>query len=473
MSQQSSTVDTPGDPPRTPPGPQGWSWLSLARRFLGAGDSDTTDILQWLKAEYGDVVNVYFDGDAYVLSDPEHVQYVLETNQGNYRKSAVYDEQLGELFGRGLLTAEGDLWRRQQKLVRPMFQPTTIRTFVDLIAAETRTMIDRWSERAERDESIDLLAETERVTLSIIGKAMFSEDMEQHADEMREALRVVRTEFQRQTKAFGITVPRWVPTPHNRRTDRAEEYFDSLVYDLIEKRKGRAEEFDDLLSMLMRARTEAGERMEDEQIRDEIVTFLLAGHETTATALTWTWYLLAHNPDIHRELHARALDASWSAGSATPDETMLDEQPFVKQCVQEGMRIYPPVPAFSREIIEEDRLGDYAVPAGSDVLLSQFLVHRDPTIWPDPLDYRPERFDPDEDHDRPKYSYFPFGGGARMCIGRKFALVEAQIILGMAVRELRLELESPRHPHYDDIDRSSAVTMAPGEPIRMQVHDWD
>lgn len=453
--------------PRNPPGPERWNWLSLARQFLG---SDTTETLSTLRDEYGDVVRVYFDGEAYVVSNPGYVQHVLEANQGNYAKADVYDEELGEVFGEGLLTAEPTRWQRQQELIRPVFMPATIRTFSDLVAEETRAMLDRWRGYADRGEPIDLLSETERVTLLIIGKAMFSTDMAEEAERMQEALHVFRDEFKRQTSSMGPTLPRWVPIPHNRRMEAALDYLDDFVYDLIDKRHGREDEFDDLLTMLMQARTDDGERMDDEQVRDEIVTFLLAGHETTATALAWTWYLLAHNPEHHRRLHEAAVDAPWLEGDA-PDATRFDEQPFVKQCVQEGMRIFPPVPAFSRKTVEPDRLGPYQVDPGTELIMSQFLVHRDPTIWDDPLDYRPGRF-AEEAPERPRYGYFPFGGGARMCIGREFSLLEAQIILGMAVRDAKLELESPRYEHFDDIGRSSAVTMTPAERIEMRVGEW-
>ncbi|MFC5973064.1 cytochrome P450 [Halomarina salina] len=468
MARSSTFIDESDLLPRDPPGPERWNWLSLARQFLSA---DTTETLAMLREDYGDVVKVYFDGEAYVVSNPTYVQHVLEANQGNYAKADVYDEELGEVFGQGLLTAEPATWQRQQELIRPMFMPATIRTFADLVAEETRAMLDRWKEYADRGEPIDLLSETERVTLLIIGKAMFSEDMADEADRMQEALHVFRDEFKRQTRSVGPTLPRWVPTPHNRQMEEALDYLNGFVYDLIEKRRGREDEFDDLLTMLLQARTDDDERMADEQIRDEIVTFLLAGHETTATALAWTWYLLAHHPEQHRRLHDAALDAPWLDGDS-PDPTRFEEGPFVKQCVQEGMRIYPPVPAFSRQAIDSDRLGPYQVDPGTELIMSQFLVHRDPSIWDDPLDYRPDRFDGDGP-DCPRYGYFPFGGGARMCIGREFSLLEARIILGMAVRDVKLELESPDYHHYDDIGRDSAVTMTPAERIEMRVGEWE
>ncbi|RXK50396.1 cytochrome P450 [Halorientalis pallida] len=324
-------------------------------------------------------------------------------------------------------------------------------------------MLDRW---ASRDE-IDLLEQMERVTLSIIGTAMFSADVERHAADIRAALQVLRRGFQREVGVVP-TFPEWIPSPHNRRMQGAIDDIDAVVHELIDARRGRADEYDDLLSKLLTARTDEGARMDDEQIRDELVTVLLAGHETTAAALTWTWYLLANNPGVHERLHDHAADAD-------PTETVgssagaADDASFVKQCVQEAMRIYPPVPVITREAIDPDEIDGYEIPAGAEVVLSQFVVHRDPDLWEDPLAYRPERFAPGEREAQPTYSFFPFGGGQRICIGRLFALAEAQLILARVVSEVRLTLRSPTH---DTPAVDSAVTMVPDEPVEMAVTDW-
>ncbi|WP_330633020.1 cytochrome P450 [Halocatena halophila] len=444
-----------------PPGPRRLSWLSVARQFIAA---DTTTTLASLQQEYGDIVRVYFRGESYLISDPGAIQQVLETNQGNYRKSDVYDDQLAELFGDGLLTASEDHWRRQQRVIRPLFRPAAIQTFTELIREETHAMVERWH---QHDGPIDLLAETERVTLSIIGKAMFSTDMTPHAERLRDALATVRREFRRQVGGVSLSVPRWVPTQHNRELAEATEFLDSLVYELIERRKQSPNGEDDMLARLLAARTDAGESLSDEQIRDELITFLLAGHETTATALAWCWYLLCHHPSIHRELYEWTQSTDW----LTADTPSVDESTLAKHCVQEAMRIYPPVPVISRELRSPDRLCGYTLPAGSDVLLSQFLMHRHEDLWDDPLVYRPARFAGPSD--RPTYSYFPFGGGARMCIGRQFALYEAQLILGLAVSACRLTLESPMYDSFDAIERESAVTMQPRPTILTSVDSWE
>jgi cytochrome P450 len=347
-----------------------------------------------------------------------------------------------------------------------MFGSGSVRSFTDLILTETEAMLDRW---ATRSEPIDLLREMERVTLSIIGKAMFSADVEAHAETIRAALATLRRGFQREVGVVP-TAPEWIPTPHNRRTRAAIDDIDAVVYDLIEARRGEADEYDDLLSKLLTARTDDGDRMADEQIRDELVTFLLAGHETTAAALTWTWYLLANHPGDHRRLHERVAGADAITDAVGFSAGTAGDASFVKQCVQEAMRIYPPVPVITREALDRDEISGYEIPAGSEVVLSQFVVHRDPDLWADPLAFRPERFAPGAAEERPAYSYFPFGGGQRMCIGRLFALAEAQLILARVVRDVHLRLRSPTH---DTPAVDSAVTMVPDEPIEMAVTDWE
>jgi len=450
------------------PGPSGLEWFGVLRNVVG---KDTVDQLRFMYEEYGRVVRFVDPGEPtrpmVMLAEPEAVQHVLETNQGNYKKSEVYRNELTRVFGQGLLTSSGDLWMRQNRLIAPLFTKESVYTFTEIVREETEAMLDRW---AATEEPIDLLSEMERLTLIIIGKAMFSTDMDDHAEEISGILEVLRAAFQRRTTGI-VTIPDWAPTPTVRREQAAIARLDEIVYELIEKRRGEAEAADDLLSKLIRAQDEeTGHEMDDEQIKDELVTFLLAGHETTATALTWTWYLLAQYPDRHRELYETVADTDvLDREEFTPE--LVTELQYVKQCVQEGMRIYPPVPVIARETESDDTVCGYELPAGTQVVTPQFVVHRDPAIWDDPLDYRPERFAPGADEDRPPYSYFPFGGGARMCTGRQFALMEAQLILARVLDEFRLDLHSPAPDEQVGLD--SAVTMVPDRPIEMRLDRWD
>jgi cytochrome P450 len=446
----------------TPPGPGAAGILGQMGDFMA---EDMTDMLADARDRYGTVVSMRMpSGDpAVFVAEPQGVQRVLQGNQNNYKRSSVYRNELSEAFGEGLLTSEGELWERQHRLIRPMFRSSTVKSFTDLILDETDAMLEDWT----HGDRIHLYEEMERTTLLVIGKAMFSADMEEHADEIAEDLRVLRRAFKREVGPVP-TLPDFVPSFHNSRLRRAVRSLNDIVYDLIDERRASDEDREDLLGMLLDARTDDGERMDDEQVRDELVTFLLAGHETTAAALTWTWYLLGQHPDEHARLHEYVTEADslrdavgFSAGAAG------NESPL-KRALQESMRIYPPVPVITREAAEDDVVAGYEIPAGSEVILSQFVVHRDPDLWEDPMDFRPERFAADAEHE--PYSFFPFGGGKRMCIGRLLALAEAQLVLGRALEDHRLTLESPTdgEPGMD-----SAVTMIPDDPVEMRVGHWD
>lgn len=461
MSEESTARGT------RPPGPSGLEWLGLAGRF---GREDLVYVLERVRDRHGPTARLSLPGDGretVLVTDPVHVERVLEGNRTNYRKAAIYREELSEVFGDGLLTSEGELWRRQNRTIAPMFTHTAVERFGDLILAEADAMVDRWLERAAANEPIDLLAETERATLLVIGKALFSEDMADRAPEMGRALAALRASFKQRTEGL-VNPPSWLPTRTSRRADRAREYLDETVHELIAARRASAETPDDLLSRLLAAEdAETGERMADEQVRDEVVTFLLAGHETTAAALAWTWYLLARHPAVHRRLYEHVADSPLGAADPSFAPEMLAELGYVGQVVREGMRLYPPVPHFAREAVEADRLGEYRVPEGARVLLSQYLTQRDPRLWEDPSAFDPSRFAPGWDEGRPRYSYYPFGGGPRTCTGRAFALLEAQLILGRAVARCRLELAGPRDR---ELGVSSAVTMTPDPHPRMDVH---
>ncbi|MFB6142000.1 MAG: cytochrome P450 [Halorientalis sp.] len=445
-----------------PPGPGATGTLEQMGNFVA---EDMTEVLTNARERYGTVVGMRMpQGDpAVFVAEPRGVQRVLQGNQDNYTRSSVYRNELSEAFGEGLLTSEGDLWERQHRLIRPMFRSNTVKSFTDLILDETEAMLEGW----ETGDRIHLFEEMERVTLLVIGKAMFSADMEDHADEIADDLRVLRRAFKREVGPVP-TLPDFVPSFHNSRLRRAVRSLNDIVYDLIDERRASDDDREDLLGMLLDARTNEGERMDDEQVRDELVTFLLAGHETTAAALTWTWFLLGRNPDEHRRLHEHVTDADdlrdavgFSAGAAGSKSPL-------KRAIQESMRIYPPVPIITREADGNDVVAGYEVPAGHEVILSQYVVHRDPDIWDDPMEFRPERFAADAE--RTPFSYFPFGGGKRMCIGRLLALAEAQLILGRALEDHRLTLQSPTH---GEPDKDSAVTMIPDDPVAMRVERWD
>jgi len=443
------------------PGPGRLAYLFSMLGFLS---DNPVKNLPWMKQRYGEMIRLYLPmgGWTLLLGTPDQVQYVLEKNQKNYRKATAYRE-LSRIMGEGLLTSEGDLWLRQHRLMMPMFHRRSVRTFADMIMDEARRMIERWEDFERDGRTLDLLEEMKRITLLIICRSLFSSDVEGYVDDVSEALEVLRRGFQSRTRGFEI--PMWVPTPLNRKVKRAMRDLDDIVHGLIDRRRGHEEEYDDFLSMLMLAEDEeTGETMDQKQIRDEVMTFFLAGHETTANALTWTWYALADHPGIHRRLHEHASEVLSRHDDYSGE--LYDELDYAGRVVEESMRLYPPVPVFARETIQDDVIEGYEVPAGTTIMLSQYLIHRDPDLWPEPERFDPARFD--GDGDRHRYAYFPFGGGARMCIGRELALLEARLILSMTVERFRLERAEPDREVGADV----AVTMEPNVPLRMNVHRW-
>lgn len=423
---------------------------------------DVTDGLALLAAEYGTPVRFGLPGsnlDGVIVADPERVEHVLETNQTNYRKPDTYFEML-EHLGDSIITTQGDTWRAQHRALVPMFQADSVFGFTDVIARQTAETIDRWRTVADRGGTVDVEAAMHRLTLSIIGRTMFSSDVDAFSEEFSAAADALRERMAREQSP--------VPYPDGlleRRYREPVATLERIAARLIRDRRGREAEYDDLLTMMMAAGEDGG--MSDERVVDNVVAFLLAGHETTALALTWTWYLLARHPAAQRRVHLAALDAEIHDGAVTPET--IEELAAVKRAIQESMRLFPPVPFFSRETVEDDTVGGVEVPADTMLLVSQFLTHRDQSLWDEPLGYRPGRFDTEAATDHPAYSFYPFGGGARMCIGRAFALLEAQLVVALIASELRLELESP-HAGVD-IDVTTAVTMAPDPEVRMAVHE--
>lgn len=447
----------------TPPGPSGLERVTLVGRYA---TEDPVEVLARLRDRHGPTVSLDRpgrDGQSILVTDPDHVERVLETNRTNYRKADVYREELSEAFGEGLLTSEGDQWASQNRTIAPLFQPNKIHRFADLILTETDAMVDGW---LDSDTTVDLLSATQRVTLIIIGKAIFSEDLEDRADDIGEALAALRAGFRQQTGG-AISPPDWLPTRTRRRANRALEFLDETVYDIIEDRRGAPADHDDLLSRLLAATDEeTGERLDDEQVRDQVLTFLLAGHETTATALGWTWLLLSSHPEIHRRLAEEVGTSPLGEPGVGFEPALLEPLETLERVVKESMRLYPPVPVFARQARESDVLGDYRVPAGTEVLLSQYLTHRDPRHWAEPERFHPDRW---REEDRHRYAFYPFGGGPRTCTGMSFAMLEAQLVLGRAVARCRVDLADPS---FDQIGVNSAVTMTPEPQPQVTVNPW-
>jgi cytochrome P450 len=433
-----------------PPGPQarfpGEFLLRLRADFLGfLGD---------IARQYGDATGFRIGGERYVLlNHPDLIRDVLVTHQRSFAKGRAL-EQARRLLGNGLLTSEGETHLRQRRLAQPAFHRDRVAGYGETMVRCAARARDRWRD----GESIDMHAEMMRVTLAIVGKTLFDADVEGDAEEVGHALEDTLAAFSLSMLPLGEWLER-LPLPSTRRLMRARVTLDRTIYRLIEERRRSGEDRGDLLSMLMQATDTDGDGtgMSDEQLRDEALTIFLAGHETTANALSWTWYLLSQHPDVATRLHAEV-----DALGHEPRFSDLPALTYVRQIVSESIRLYPPAYAIGRRAIEPYSFGEYTVPARTIVLVMPYLQHRDARWWTDPQRFDPDRWTPEAMQGRPKFSYFPFGAGTRVCIGEQFAWSEAVLVLATLAQRWNPEL-APGLP----VVLQPRITLRPKHGVRM------
>lgn len=386
-----------------------------------------------------------------VIDRPEYVKYVLQENNRNYTKSFGYDV-LKDLLGNGLLTSEGDFWRKQRRLAQPAFHR-------DRLALLADTMVDCTNELIERLESypqgkpINLAKEMMSVTLHIVARSMFSSDVKEVVETVGREIDI-SNEYAIERIRNPFKFPRWVPTPTNLEEQRSIKVLNEVMSKIISDRRKSEQRYDDLLQMLMDVKDEdTGEQMSDRQLRDECMTIFLAGHETTALALSWLWYLLYMNPEKAQKLQ-NEIDTVLQG--ATPTLTDLQKLEYTKLVVDESLRMYPPAWIIGRRNIEDDEIGGYNIPAGYNVLMPVFAIHRNPEIWENPDEFMPERFSKENMQDKHRYAYFPFGGGPRLCIGNNFALMEMQLVVAMLVQKFQFNIDDSFDPTPDPL-----ITLRP------------
>ncbi len=392
-----------------------------------------------------------------VLSAAEYAHAVLVEQAANFEKTIMVRANLGALIGNGLVTSENEFHRRQRKLVAPAFQHRRIAAYGEIMARYTEEQIASW-----RDGSmIDLAHEMMRLTLRIVGKTLFDADVLHEADELGEAL-TTALKWTNERFATLVRTPASWPTRGNRRFRAAQARLDATVYRMIEERRRSGEDRGDLLSMLLAARDEDdGSFMTDQQVRDEAMTLFLAGHETTANALAWTLYSLSAEPTVVARLQAEG--AGVLAGQ-TPTFEHLARLPYALQVFKEGLRLYPPAPMISRQAQAPFTLGTYHLPAGTVVVISPYVLHREPAYFPDPERFDPERWTAANEARLPRQAYMPFGGGPRICIGNQFAMMEGQLILATLMQRLNLQLVPGQ-----TIVPEAIITLRPRGAIRMVV----
>jgi len=372
---------------------------------------------------------------SYLVNKPEYIEHVLLTNQANYRKSEFLRHMLGPVLGEGLLISEGDFWRRQRRIAAPAFHSRHIADLVATMIACTEAMLARWRTLAQ---PFDVSAEMMALTLDIIARTMFSIDVSRDVATIRRLMDTVVAIPASMLDLLGL--PEWLPRPRSAALRGAIAEFDAMVARVLAERRAEAGtvEHRDLLAMLLAARDpETGEGMSDKQLRDETLTMIAAGHETTANALGWVWYLLSQHPDAEARLHDE-LDRV--LGGRMPGLADLAELKWTRMVIEEALRLYPPAHAISRTAIGEDRIGGVRIPPGASISISMYVTHRNPNIWPEPERFDPERFAPEAVARRHRFAFLPFGGGPRVCIGNTFALTEAQLIVAAIAQRYRLRL---------------------------------
>ena len=372
--------------------------------------------------QYGDAFRVFSpvtQGHIYVLSHPEHVKHVLVNNHQNYTKG-IGIERVGILLGNGIMVSEGELWRRQRRMVQPAFHRDVIARMVEHIRAANLQLLEKWTACAERKQEINLTQDMSEVTLNIVLRAIFSDDLDVMSAATGANPFALLTEETERNLGFAYKF-------------RA---LSKLIMDCVNRRRAQNQEKFDLLAMLMGARDrKSGEAMSDKQLLDEVMTLIVAGHETTASALNWMWYLLSQHPAVEQQLH-REIDNLLTAPETIEDTTRL---PYTRQVIEETLRLYPPGWLLTRRSIDSDNIGGYAIAPKTDVFVSPYIVHRHPDFWDHPERFDPERFEPAQVAQRNRFAYLPFALGPRACIGEQFAMVE--MLLHVAILACRIRLQ--------------------------------
>lgn len=400
---------------RLPPVPQG-SMRELVRNPL----SFFTSITQ----EYGDIVCYRPAPDtAYLLNHPDYVRHVLVDNNRNYSKDTYSIQVFKKVCGDGLITAEGEVWRAQRRLMQPAFHHSRLERLDGLIVQATQEMLPRWDDCCSQGEPVDIAREMARLTLSVTTRALFGVNLGERVNQVGEIVNRSALLFEK---------------PSHPALQQAAQEFRDVVDAIIQERKQDFKDSGDLLSSLILAKDErTGVCMGDEELRNQLFGLLLAGYETTANALTWTWYLLSQNPwaaermqeEVRRELDGKI-----------PAYADLERLPYLRQTLDESLRLYPPAWILGRRAIGDDEIGGYDVPAGTVVAISIYTLHRHPAFWENPTVFDPSRFEPHKAASRHKYAYIPFGGGPRQCIGSGFGLLEAALIMACVAQRYALHL---------------------------------
>jgi len=446
-----------------PPGPTYILPYRLVRKFL----HDPLKLLTDISHTYGDIAHFKFGSqNVYLLNNPDYIEDVLVTNYKKFIKSRGLQVSK-RLLGNGLVTSEGEYHDLQRHLIQPTFYPKRIKSYSDMMIKQANDMCNSWHDGA----ILDIHKEMTKLTLAIICKTVLGYDIDPEHDEVGDALLTCMKYFNRLLMPFGELIEKIPLLPINKGFQKAKKDLDSIVYRMIKEHRkildkgDDKESHDDLLLTLLQAQDEEAGigRMTDEQLRDEVMTIFLAGHETTANALTWTYYLLSENPLIETRLQEELY--STFGNSRTPI-TVDDVQKlqYTEKLLTESMRLFPPAWALGRQAIDDYKVGGYSVPKGSIILMSQYVMHREPRYFPEPDRFYPDRWTEEFRKQLPRFSYFPFGGGIRGCIGEPFAWLEGILLIATICRQWRL-----KHIPSHKVELKPLITLRPKYGMQMKI----
>lgn len=437
-----------------PPGPPRAAEALSTIAFM----EDQIAFVEWIQRTYGDVAYIHMGGmPIYVIHDPELIGEVLLKKQASFHKDS-FIELLKEILGEGLLTSENPRWRRQRKLAAPALKRKQIASYAESMSRIT----SEWAASLQDGETVDLWTSMMEVTLEIVVETLFGVRGMEFAKEVSEAMDEAMEFFATEQNSIWYFIPRQVPSPARKRFSRALKKLDEIIYGLIETRRSQPPG-DDLLYRLIQARHDDGDAMTLRQLRDEAITMFLAGHETTALVGTFALDLLARNP---RTARALAKEVEEVLGDRRPTLEDLNKLEYTRAVIQETMRIQPPAWIIGRRAIEDVQIGEWQIPAGAQIIMSQWVMHRSSEHFEDPLQFKPERWLGGElEASLPRHVYFPFGGGSRICIGNHFAMMEATILLAETVRQVEFELLDHSPMTYDP-----AITLRPARAVPARVH---
>ncbi len=456
-----STIDLYADTSAASPVPDGPKPLPVLGNLLQMGP-DRLSYFVRLSQDYGSITRYYIGpSPILMLNRAEHVKRVLQDNQQNYRKSRYY-EKVRPILGEGIFLSEGKVWLEQRRTLSPAFRRSAMTQITEGIIDATDDLLDDWRARADTGEPIDVAQSMLALTLDVVFRSLLNVPLGREAAVVSDHLANVLREAERRVWSL-VPLSEHLPTKRKRTFKRSLAYLHDLVDDVIAQRRGDPDKHEDLLSHLFAARRDPTlEAMRGERFRDQIMSVILAAQEATANALSWTWYLLSTHPEIGLKVYAEARRV---LGDRRPEFGDIQRLGYTRQVFDEVLRLYPPLWTLSRDALGPDRLGQVEIAEGDTLMLCPYAIHRNPLYWENPEAFDPDRFAPEQAERRPLYAYFPFSGGPRNCIGKRFGIIEGQLVIAMIARAMRLDLVSGRR-----IEPEPMITLRPRGAVPMTLH---